>query len=237
MNGLCSPFLKDVRFSPHIRRILRIFVKSFKDKSLTDDMIKTLELALPPEVAFDEATFESHVRQTCACTKIPPLHIRKLRRSIDARSRQIRVNVSAEVYLNESPPPLISYRKDYADVSQAPPAVVVGAGPAGLFAAIRLLELGMRPVVLERGKDVRTRRRDLAAINKEHIVNPDSNYCFGEGGAGTYSDGKLYTRSGKRGDVRRILEMLVAHGAPKIFCRRAPAHRNQQIAADRNRAA
>jgi uncharacterized FAD-dependent dehydrogenase len=91
--------------------------------------------------------------------------------------------------------------------------VIVGSGPAGLFAALRLIELGIKPIVLERGKDVRTRRRDLAAINKDHIVNPDSNYCFGEGGAGTYSDGKLYTRSKKRGDVQRILEILVAHGA------------------------
>ena len=98
-------------------------------------------------------------------------------------------------------------------MSQAPQAIVVGAGPAGLFAALRLIELGIKPIVLERGSDVRARRRDLAAINKDHIVNPESNYCFGEGGAGTYSDGKLYTRSTKRGDVRRILEIFVAHGA------------------------
>ncbi len=91
--------------------------------------------------------------------------------------------------------------------------MVVGSGPAGLFAALRLIELGFKPIVLERGNDVQARRRDLAAINKDHLVNPDSNYCFGEGGAGTYSDGKLYTRSKKRGDVRRILEILVAHGA------------------------
>ncbi len=91
--------------------------------------------------------------------------------------------------------------------------MVVGSGPAGLFAALRLIELGFKPIVLERGNDVQTRRRDLAAINKDHLVNPESNYCFGEGGAGTYSDGKLYTRSKKRGDVRRILEILVAHGA------------------------
>jgi uncharacterized FAD-dependent dehydrogenase len=109
--------------------------------------------------------------------------------------------------------PIISYQKNYADVSNARQVVIVGAGPAGLFAAIKLIESGIKPIILERGKDVQTRRRDLAAINKEHIVNPDSNYCFGEGGAGTYSDGKLYTRSTKRGDVRRILEILVAHGA------------------------
>jgi len=176
-------------------------------------MIKTLDMALPPEVAFDETAFESHVRQTLRIDAQTPLHIRKLRRSIDARSRQVKVNVAAEVYLNETPPERIRYRKEYPNLTGAPQAIVVGAGPAGLFAAIRLIELGIRPIVLERGKDVRSRRRDLAALNKEHVVNPESNYCFGEGGAGTYSDGKLYTRASKRGDVRRILEILVAHGA------------------------
>lgn len=180
-------------------------------------MKKTLELALPPEVAFNEMAFESHVRQLLRVDPASLLHIRQLRRSIDARSRQIKVNVSAEVYQNQEPPGLISYRKDYPNLSRAPQAIVVGAGPAGLFAAVRLIELGIRPIVLERGKDVRTRRRDLAAINKDHIVNPESNYCFGEGGAGTYSDGKLYTRSSKRGDVRRILEILVAHGATEAI--------------------
>jgi uncharacterized FAD-dependent dehydrogenase len=176
-------------------------------------MIKTLELTLPPEIAFDETAFTKHIRQALRLDNEVPLYIRQLRRSIDARSRQIKVNVAVEVYLNESPPPLIQYQKEYPNLSNAPQAVVVGAGPAGLFAALRLVELGIKPIVLERGKDVRSRRRDLAAINKDHIVNPDSNYCFGEGGAGTYSDGKLYTRSGKRGDIRRILEILVAHGA------------------------
>ncbi|MES2730660.1 MAG: FAD-dependent oxidoreductase [Bacteroidota bacterium] len=176
-------------------------------------MIKTLELTLPPEIAFDETLFEQHIRQALRLDNEAPLHIRQCRRSIDARSRQIKVNVGVEVYLNETPPPLIQYQKAYPNLSQAPQAVVVGAGPAGLFAALRLVELGIKPIVLERGKDVRSRRRDLAAINKDHVVNPDSNYCFGEGGAGTYSDGKLYTRSGKRGDIRRILEILVAHGA------------------------
>ncbi len=108
---------------------------------------------------------------------------------------------------------MIAFEKAYQNISHAPQAIVVGAGPAGLFAALRLIELGVKPIVLERGKDVRTRRRDLAAINKEHLVNPESNYCFGEGGAGTYSDGKLYTRSKKRGHIRRVLEILVAHGA------------------------
>ena len=98
-------------------------------------------------------------------------------------------------------------------MSKNRPVIIVGSGPAGLFAALRLIELGIKPIVFERGKDVQARRRDLAAINKDRIVNPESNYCFGEGGAGTYSDGKLYTRSKKRGDIHRILEILVAHGA------------------------
>jgi uncharacterized FAD-dependent dehydrogenase len=115
--------------------------------------------------------------------------------------------------VDETPSPLISFQKSYQDVSQKNQAIIVGAGPAGLFAALRLIELGIKPIVLERGKDVRARRRDLADINKKHIVNPESNYCFGEGGAGTYSDGKLYTRSKKRGDIRRVQEILVAHGA------------------------
>jgi len=176
-------------------------------------MPKIIDLALPPEVAFDETRFREHVLQTLRLTGAENVHVRPLRRSIDARSRQVKVNVTTAVYVHETPEAPLSYRKDYPDVSRAPRAVVVGAGPAGMFAALRLIELGIKPVVLERGKDVRARRRDLAAITKHHVVNPDSNYCFGEGGAGTYSDGKLYTRSNKRGDVRRILEILVAHGA------------------------
>lgn len=184
----------------------------FKDKYLTY-MKKDITLILPPEVAFDEQRFIESVKKQLKISPSDQISIRPMRRSIDARSRKVKVNVSAEVFIGEVPPPLITYHKDYPDVSHRPQVVIVGAGPAGLFAALRLIELGFKPVVIERGKDVRSRRRDLAAINKEHIVNPDSNYCFGEGGAGTYSDGKLYTRSKKRGDVKRILEILVAHGA------------------------
>src|SRR5690606_17495699 len=104
---------------------------------------------------------------------------------------------------------------NYSSVKDKTPVVVVGAGPAGLFAALRLIELGLKPIIIERGKDVKQRRRDLAAINKEGLVNPESNYCFGEGGAGTYSDGKLYTRSNKRGDVNKMLQIFVDHGADK----------------------
>ncbi|WP_448518664.1 FAD-dependent protein [Rhodoflexus sp.] len=184
-------------------------------------MKKLIDLVLAPEIAFDREAFEQYVARQGQWQQAQAdgqLAIRMLRRSIDARAKKVRVNVSAAVYVNESPEPLIGYRRDYPDVSRAPQAIIVGAGPAGMFAALRLIELGIKPVILERGGDVRARRRDLAAINKDHVVNPESNYCFGEGGAGTYSDGKLYTRSKKRGDFRRILEIFVAHGAtPEIL--------------------
>ncbi|GAB2773127.1 FAD-binding protein [Rhabdobacter roseus] len=174
-------------------------------------MKQTLQLTLPPEIALDEPAFRQHI---LADLRLPPeATVRKLRQSIDARSRQIKVNVQAEVFVGEVPPPVIQYQRQYPDVSHRPQAIIVGCGPAGMFAAVRLIELGVKPILIERGKDVRSRRRDLAAINKDHVVHPDSNYCFGEGGAGTYSDGKLYTRSSKRGDIRRILEIFVAHGA------------------------
>ncbi len=140
-------------------------------------------------------------------------HIRILKRSIDARQRQIKVNLKLQVYVQEEYTDVPIPLPEYPDVTNAPEVVIIGAGPAGLFAALRCIELGCKSIVLERGKDVRTRRRDLKAINRDHIVNEDSNYCFGEGGAGTYSDGKLYTRSRKRGDVQRILKLLVGFGA------------------------
>jgi len=135
------------------------------------------------------------------------------RKSIDARKPTIYFNYKLEVYINEPAPKEKAYHFNYKDVSNAKPIHVIGFGPAGMWAALRCLELGYKPIVLERGKNVQNRRRDLKAINQDHIVNPDSNYCFGEGGAGTYSDGKLYTRSLKRGDVRRVFESLVFHGA------------------------
>ena len=175
-------------------------------------MEKIIDLTLSPEEAFSTPLFEKKVLQKLSLDENDAV-VRPLKRSIDARSSKIKVNVRAAVYHKESPPPLISYSKEFDDVSHKPRVIIVGSGPAGLFAGLRCIELGLKPIILERGKDVRARRRDLAAINKDHIVNPDSNYCFGEGGAGTYSDGKLYTRSKKRGDVKRILEIFVAHGA------------------------
>uniref|UniRef100_UPI0040476C49 NAD(P)/FAD-dependent oxidoreductase n=1 Tax=Polaribacter sp. TaxID=1920175 RepID=UPI0040476C49 len=139
--------------------------------------------------------------------------IKVLRKSIDARKPQIYFNYKIAVYINETAPETSEYDFHYQDVSKAKEIHIIGFGPAGMYAALRCIELGFKPIVLERGKKVQERRRDLKAINQDHIVNEDSNYCFGEGGAGTYSDGKLYTRSLKRGDVRRIFENLVYHGA------------------------
>ncbi len=175
-------------------------------------MTKKVVLQLTPALAFDPDLVKERVLKASGeSTGI----VRLLKRSIDARRHPVRVRLEAEVYAGDQVPPVTTYKQSENKVNTKDAAIIVGSGPAGLFAALRLIELGIKPIVLERGKDVRARRRDLAAINKDHIVNPDSNYCFGEGGAGTYSDGKLYTRSKKRGNVRRILEILVAHGAPE----------------------
>ena len=139
--------------------------------------------------------------------------VKILRKSIDARKAKIMLNYKVAVYIREALPKTSDYTFNYQDVSKGKPVHIIGFGPAGMYAALRCIELGFKPIVLERGKNVKDRRRDLKAINQDHFVNEDSNYCFGEGGAGTYSDGKLYTRSLKRGDVRRIFENLVFHGA------------------------
>jgi len=150
---------------------------------------------------------------------------RILRKSIDARGRTIKFNYKIQIYLEgEYVPPAIREREFSPLNADARRVIIVGAGPAGLFAALKCLELGMKPIIIERGKDVRSRRRDLVAIHREHSVNPNSNYCFGEGGAGTYSDGKLYTRSTKRGDVRSVLETLVQFGASEDILSDAHPH-------------
>lgn len=173
-----------------------------------------IQLKLSPEEAYDKDVFHQTILKSLDPAVDPTTVLYRLtRRSIDARSRKVIVHVTVEVFIGEKPPAMITAHRNYPPVGDARAVIIVGAGPAGLFAALRAIELGYKPIILERGKDVRSRRRDLAAINKEHLVNPDSNYCFGEGGAGTYSDGKLYTRSKKRGDIRRILEIFVAHGA------------------------
>lgn len=139
--------------------------------------------------------------------------VRIVKRSIDARQRNVFVNLKLIVYIDGSEPETQFEKIEYKNISEAPQAIVVGCGPAGLFAALRLIELGIRPIVVERGKDVRNRKKDIAQISKNNVVNPESNYCFGEGGAGAYSDGKLYTRSKKRGNVDKILRILCQYGA------------------------
>ena len=177
-------------------------------------MRKEIEIAMTPKQAADPAGWKTAFAHVL---RIQPGRIKFLdpiQKSIDARSYKIKIRLKAELYIDEQPlETRKNIRKNYPDVSHKTPVIVVGAGPAGLFAALTLIENGMKPIVIERGKDVKARKFDIAQINREHIVNPDSNYCFGEGGAGTYSDGKLYTRSTKRGNVDEILATLVSHGA------------------------
>lgn len=177
-------------------------------------MQQTIQLKLLPTEAANTATVQQLIANTLGQkpAAITGFHI--LKKSIDARSRTVWVNLTVQAFVNE---PFVERPKQsfsFLEVGQsAKKVVVIGAGPAGLFAALALLEAGIQPIILERGKDVRARRRDLAALNKAGVVNPESNYCFGEGGAGTYSDGKLYTRSSKRGDINRILQLFVHFGA------------------------
>ena len=183
-----------------------------------------LNLVVSPEEAANDLRIKEIAARQLSVHPSSITFFKILKRSVDARSRNIKINLKLEVFINETPPAPTDYKIDYPDVSAGKPVIVVGAGPAGLFAALQLIENGLKPIVIERGKDVKSRRRDLAAINKEHIVNPHSNYCFGEGGAGTYSDGKLYTRSTKRGDVNKVLELFVAHGADENILVEAHPH-------------
>lgn len=182
-------------------------------------MIKEIQLRVLPH----EADSLHTLKQLAACQTDEQLSsiraVRIVKRSIDARQRTVYVNVKLALFINEDPPALHYIPVDYREVSlSSPQVVVVGAGPAGLFAALRLIEAGIKPVVVERGKSVSERKRDIALISREHRVDPESNYSFGEGGAGAFSDGKLYTRSKKRGSVDRILHLLCQHGAdPSIL--------------------
>lgn len=176
-------------------------------------MIKTITIKLKPAEAAHEHSVQAAI---AAELGVPSKNISGYnlqKRSIDARARQPYILLQVEIFINEAIQEPVAFDPQLQNVTKAPHVVIIGAGPAGIFAALKLITLGYKPIILERGKDVRTRRRDLAAINKQGVVDPESNYCFGEGGAGTYSDGKLYTRSTKRGNVQRILQLFVHFGA------------------------
>lgn len=176
-------------------------------------MIQEIQLRVLPEIAANEQRIKEYVSREKGINQKDINAVRILKRSIDARQRTIYVNLKIRVYVNEIPQDDEYIHTVYRNVEKAKPVIVVGAGPGGLFAALRLIELGLRPIVVERGKDVRERKKDIALISREHTVNPESNYSFGEGGAGAYSDGKLYTRSKKRGNVDKILNVFCQHGA------------------------
>ena len=176
-------------------------------------MIQEYQLRILPEIAANEQKLKEYLSKEKGLNLRDITATRILKRSIDARQRTIFVNLKVRAYIKEMPQEDEYERTIYNNVEGKPQVIVVGAGPGGLFAALRLVELGLRPIVIERGKDVRERKKDLAQISREHTVDPESNYSFGEGGAGAYSDGKLYTRSKKRGNVDKILNVFCQHGA------------------------
>jgi uncharacterized FAD-dependent dehydrogenase len=178
-------------------------------------MIKEYELQVLPEVAANAADLKQTIARKFGLPFNDISHVEIVRKSVDARKKPVKINLKVLVFVKEDFVEQAIEKPDIPDVSKMEEVLIIGAGPAGLFAALKCIELGKKPVIIERGKDVRSRRRDLKAINIDHVVDEDSNYCFGEGGAGTYSDGKLYTRSKKRGDVHEILRLLVAFGASR----------------------
>lgn len=176
-------------------------------------MQKELQISINPKVANNDVLIKKEVSKILNIPLGKINNVVPIKRSLDARGRNVKINMLIHIYTDNDEPLKKEYKKDYPNVSGNKPVIVVGSGPAGMFASLRLIELGYKPIILERGKDVQARRKDLKKINLDNVVNPNSNYCFGEGGAGTYSDGKLYTRSKKRGSVDRILDILIAHGA------------------------
>ena len=187
-------------------------------------MTNEYQIRVVPEVAAQEDRLKDWLADEYGFDVRTICGVRILKRSIDARQRQIFVNLKVRVYVNEQPHDDEYVRTEYPNVEGRPQVIVVGAGPGGLFAALRLIELGLRPIVLERGKNVHDRKKDLANITKTQKVDPESNYCFGEGGAGAYSDGKLYTRSKKRGNTDKILNVFCQHGASTAILADAHPH-------------
>lgn len=187
-------------------------------------MIHEFQIRVLPSQAASEQTIKDYIAHDRGIDIRTINGVRVLRRSIDARQRTVFVNLSVRVYVNEMPQDDVYRHTDYHDVSEGRQVIVVGEGPGGLFASLRLIELGLRPVVLERGKNVRERKLDLSLITKTQKVDEESNYCFGEGGAGAYSDGKLYTRSKKRGNTEKILNVFCQHGASTSILADAHPH-------------
>ena len=187
-------------------------------------MTHEYQIRVLPQVAANEQSLRHFLAEEYGLDERAVTAVRTLKRSIDARQRTIFVNLKVRVYVNEQPQDDEYQQIDYPDVSDRPQVIVVGAGPGGLFAALRLIELGLRPIVLERGKDVHERKKDLAQIARTQKVDAESNYCFGEGGAGAYSDGKLYTRSKKRGSTEKILNVFCQHGASTAILADAHPH-------------
>jgi len=183
-----------------------------------------LNLQISPEIASHNSALLQHIKSVSNIKSDEIQSFKIIRKSIDSRQKNIKINLKIEIYLKDDYVPLEIILPDYKNVSLAKEVLIIGAGPAGFFAALKLIELGLKPIVLERGKNVKERRRDLKAINQEHKVNSNSNYCFGEGGAGTYSDGKLYTRSKKRGNIDEILKILVGFGASEDILYEAHPH-------------
>lgn len=187
-------------------------------------MIEEYQLRVLPQVAYKEESIKQYLAKEKGLDVRTLQHIRVLKKSVDARQRTIFVNLKVRAYINELPQDNEYVHTDYPDVRNGKPVIVVGAGPGGLFAALRLIEQGLRPIVIERGKNVRERKKDLSLITKTQKVDGESNYCFGEGGAGAYSDGKLYTRSKKRGSVDKILNVFCQHGASTSILADAHPH-------------
>lgn len=187
-------------------------------------MIEEYQLRVLPQVAYKEESIKQYLAKEKGLDVRTLQHIRVLKKSVDARQRTIFVNLKVRAYINELPQDDEYVHTDYPDVRNGKPVIVVGAGPGGLFAALRLIEQGLRPIVIERGKNVRERKKDLSLITKTQKVDGESNYCFGEGGAGAYSDGKLYTRSKKRGSVDKILNVFCQHGASTSILADAHPH-------------
>lgn len=181
-------------------------------------------MRVEPQFAYNEQVLKETVARNCAIDKRTINAVRTLKKSIDARQRTIFVNLTLRIFINEQPPKDEYAVIDYQAVDERPQAIVVGAGPGGLFAALRLIEFGYRPIVVERGKNVHERKVDIAEISRSHKINAESNYSFGEGGAGAYSDGKLYTRSRKRGSTDRILNIFCQHGASPTILSDAHPH-------------